>query len=63
MADNPHTTFFDGLFRGYVRCTVEPGAWASEFRVVPTILTDAADAVTLASVIVVDGQPGAFRLT
>jgi alkaline phosphatase D len=63
MADNPHTTFFDGLFRGYVRCTVEPGAWASEFRVVPTILTDAADAFTLASFIVVDGQPGAFRLT
>jgi len=61
-ADNPHTAFFDGFFRGYVRCTVKPGIWTSEFRAVPTILTDAVDAFTLASFAVVDGEPGAVRI-
>jgi alkaline phosphatase D len=63
LADNPHTKFFDGLFRGYVRCTVRPDVWTSEFRAVPTILADDVDAFTLASFAVIDGQPGAVRVS
>ena len=60
--DNPHTKFFDGLFRGYVRCTVRPEAWTTDFRAVPTILTDDVSAFTLASFVVIDGHPGAVRI-
>jgi alkaline phosphatase D len=59
LPDNPHTLFFDGLFRGYVRCEVTPSSWRSDFRAVPTILTADVDAFTLASFAVVDGVPGA----
>jgi alkaline phosphatase D len=62
LGDNPHTRFFDGLFRGYVRCTVTPTSWVSDFRAVPTILTDDVDAFTLASFAVADGVPGAVPL-
>ena len=62
LGDNPHTKFFDGLFRGYVRCTVTPQAWLTEFRAVPSILTADVDAFTLAAFVVVDGQPTAHRL-
>jgi alkaline phosphatase D len=60
LADNPHTQFFDGLFRGYVRCTVTPDTWLTDFRVVPTILHEGAEAFTLASFAVLNGQPGAI---
>jgi alkaline phosphatase D len=59
LRDNPHTVFFDGLFRGYVRCTVTPDIWTSDFRVVPTILDEGVDAFTLASFVVLNGVPGA----
>ena len=62
LADNPHTRFFDGLYRGYVRCTVRPEAWTSDFRTVPTVLVEDVDAFTLASFGVIDGHPGAVRL-
>ena len=62
LRDNPHTKFFDGLFRGYVRCSVRPEAWTSEFRAVPTILAEEVDAFTLAAFAVFDGHPGAVRL-
>lgn len=61
QGDNPHTRFFDGRYRGYVRCTVTPGAWLSDFRAVPSILTADVDAFTLASFVVVNGQPVALR--
>ncbi len=60
LPDNPHTLFFDGLFRGYVRCTVDRATWRSDFRAVPTIATDDVEAFTLASFVVQDGVPGAF---
>jgi alkaline phosphatase D len=59
LPDNPHTRFFDGLYRGYVRCTVTEDAWLADFRAVPTILDENAAAFTLASFTVRDGQPGA----
>jgi alkaline phosphatase D len=60
LPDNPHTLFFDGLFRGYVRCTVDQATWRSDFRAVPTIATDDVEAFTLASFVVQDGVPGAI---
>ena len=62
LADNPHTKFFDGRFRGYARCTVTPEAWFTEFRAVPTILTPEVDAFTLSAFAVIDGQPTAHRI-
>jgi alkaline phosphatase D len=59
LPDNPHTLFFDGLFRGYVRCEVTRSVWRADFRAVPTILTADVDAFTLASFAVEDGVPGA----
>ncbi len=61
LRDNPHTKFFDGQYRGYVRCELTPEMWRADFRAVPTILDDQVDAFTLASFIVADGQPGAVR--
>jgi alkaline phosphatase D len=63
LGDNPHTRFFDGLYRGYVRCTVTPEAWTADYRAVPTILAEEVDAFTLASFRVEDGQPGAIQST
>ncbi len=59
LADNPHTKFFDGTFRGYVRCQVSHKFWQSDYRIVNTVLTPNATISTLASFMVEDGQPGA----
>jgi len=61
LPDNPHALFFDGFFRGYVRCTVTPGRWLTEFRTVPTILVEDVPAFTLAAFTVADGQLGAMQ--
>ena len=61
--DNPHTRFFDGLYRGYVRCTVTPERWRSDYRAVPTVLEPTSPAFTLASFEVADGVPGAVPLS
>jgi len=61
--DNPHTKFFDGQYRGYVRCEVTRERWRSDYRAVTTVLSPAAPAFTLASFEVRDGQPGAVPLT
>jgi alkaline phosphatase D len=34
--ENPHVKFYNGQ-RGYVRCSVTPGRWTSDFRVVPYV--------------------------
>ena len=57
---NAHLKFFDGIFHGYVRCTVTPELWQSDYRVVDTVLTPASPAHTLASFVVEDGSPGAL---
>lgn len=60
VPESPHTRLFDGRYRGHVRCTVTPHYWRTDYRAVPTVFTDAADAFTLASFVVLDGQPGAI---
>jgi alkaline phosphatase D len=57
---NAHLKFFDGHFRGYVRCTVKPGLWLSDYRVVDTVTEPSSPVHTLASFVVEDGSPGAL---
>jgi alkaline phosphatase D len=52
--NNPHVVFQNNN-RGYVRCTVTPDAWTSEFRVVSTVRSPQAEASTLAAVTVENG--------
>jgi alkaline phosphatase D len=61
LPGNPHTKFFDGAFRGYVRCNLNGDRWQSDYRVVSTILEPDAPISTLASFVVENGQPGAQR--
>ncbi|MBD2775835.1 alkaline phosphatase D family protein [Iningainema tapete] len=63
LRDNPHTKFFDGAFRGYVRCNINNERWQSDYRVVSTIREPNASISTLASFVVQNGQPGAQRLS
>lgn len=58
LPDNPHAAFFDGAFRGYVRCDVDRSRWRSTFRVVDTVLAPGAATRSLASFVVEDGRPG-----
>ncbi len=62
LPDNPHTKFFDGAFRGYVRCNLTRDRWQSDYRVVSTILDPNASISTSASFVVENGQPGAQRV-
>jgi alkaline phosphatase D len=56
---NPQVKFFDGSRRGYVRCSVTPQQWRSDYRVVASAADTAAPATTLTSWVVADGTPGA----
>ncbi|MEM1255411.1 MAG: alkaline phosphatase D family protein [Cyanobacteria bacterium P01_H01_bin.21] len=56
---NPHTKFFDGLNRGYVRCTLTPNTWKTDYRTVDTIESPTSGVQTLASFVVENGRPGA----
>ncbi|MBD1927496.1 alkaline phosphatase [Trichocoleus sp. FACHB-90] len=62
LPENPHTKFFDGQYRGYVRCNLTRNAWQTDFRVVSTILDPNASISTLASFVVENGRPGAMRV-
>ena len=59
---NPHIVFRNNN-RGYVRCTVTPEAWTSEYRTVPTVMQRGVPASTLAAFTVEDGRPGGRRTT
>jgi alkaline phosphatase D len=56
---NPHVKFFDGSMRGYVRCTITPDQWRTDFRVVPSPTDPVAPATTLSSWVVENGRTGA----
>ena len=57
MADNPCLKFFNQQ-RGYVRCTVTPKEWRSDYVVVDSVTKPGAPAVTRASFVVESGTPG-----
>jgi alkaline phosphatase D len=57
--NNPHLRFTDN-HHGYVRCTVSPNLWRSDYRVVPSVIqVDDGGISTLASFVVEQGQAGA----
>jgi alkaline phosphatase D len=58
MLENPHIKFQNSR-RGYVKCTVTPKLWQSDFRTVPFVSKPGAEISTRASFIVEAGHPGA----
>ena len=44
--------------RGYVRCTVTPGSWRSDYVVVEDVTKPGAPALNRASFVVEAGRPG-----
>ncbi|TFI55123.1 alkaline phosphatase [Mastigocladus laminosus UU774] len=62
LSDNPHTKFFDGAYRGYVRCNLTRDRWQSDYRIVSTITEENASVSTLASFVVENGKPGAQKI-
>ena len=70
LVDNPHTKYFDGSYRGYVRCDVDRQQWTTIFKGVPTEPANGsvppqaepeAPATTMATFVVENGQPGAVQ--
>jgi alkaline phosphatase D len=55
---NPHILFRNNN-RGYVRCTLTPDRWTSEFRTVTTVLQPDSPASTLATFAIENGRAGA----
>jgi len=61
-ANNPHLRFSDN-HHGYVRCTVTPELWRSDYRVVPSVVqADDGGVSTLASFVVEQGKAGAEKI-
>jgi alkaline phosphatase D len=54
LTDNPHTKFFDGAYRGYVRCQLTRELWQSDFRAVSSILDENATIETRCEKSVID---------
>ena len=59
---NPHILFFEGRKHGWVRATVTPDLWQSDYRAVESVLDPQAPASTIASWVVEAGVPGARRV-
>jgi alkaline phosphatase D len=55
---NPHVLFRSNL-RGYVRCTVTPDLWTSEYRKVDTVTKPEAVTSTMATFVTENGRAGA----
>jgi alkaline phosphatase D len=57
LSDNACVRFYNAQ-RGYVRCTVTPKTWKSDYQVVENVTTPGAPIVTRASFVVETGHPG-----
>ncbi|WP_427156963.1 alkaline phosphatase D family protein [Aliinostoc sp. HNIBRCY26] len=57
LPDNPHIKFYNGQ-RGYVRCTVTPTSWRSDYLVVSGVTTPFGTISNRASFVVDNGIPG-----
>ncbi|MGJ5813404.1 alkaline phosphatase D family protein [Paludibaculum fermentans] len=55
LAENPHLRFFNAQ-RGYVKCTVTPKEWQTEYRVMPFVTKPGAPISTRAKFVVEDGR-------
>ncbi len=60
LAQNPQLKFFNAN-RGYVRCTLTPSSFTSDFRIVPYVSRPDAPIETRASFVVENGQAGAQK--
>ncbi|HEX4951319.1 MAG TPA: alkaline phosphatase D family protein [Blastocatellia bacterium] len=60
LSENPHIKFFNAQ-RGYVRCTLTPQQWQTDYRVVELVTKPDARVSTRASFMVENGKPGAKR--
>jgi len=60
LSENPHIKFFNGQ-RGYVRCSLTPERWQTDYRVIASVSQPDATVSTLASFIVENSRPGARR--
>ncbi len=60
MAANPCVKFFNKQ-RGYVRCTITPDAWKSDYVEVSDVTRPGGDVLTRASFVVEAGAPGAKK--
>ena len=58
LSDNPGVRYFNAQ-RGYVRCSITPGEWRSDYRGVDDVTRPGAPAVTRASFVVEAGTSGA----
>jgi alkaline phosphatase D len=58
LAQNPCVRFHNRQ-RGYVRCTITPNAWRSDYQIVPDVLRPGGAVHTRASFVVEAGRPGA----
>jgi alkaline phosphatase D len=61
LSENPHIKFFNGQ-RGYVRCSLTPERWQTDFRVLASVSQPDAEISTRASFVVANGRPGAERI-
>ncbi|MBE2315686.1 alkaline phosphatase D family protein [Solirubrobacter sp. CPCC 204708] len=59
---NPHVKFYEGGYRGYVKCEVDRDRWETTLRIVTAPNNAASPAYTLAAFDVAAGTPGARRL-
>lgn len=57
LEENPHLEFFNNQ-RGYVRCTLTPEVWRTDYRVVPYVSQPGSRIFTRASFVVESGNPG-----
>ena len=61
LSDNPFVRLHNGQ-RGYVRCTITPRVWRSDYQVVEQVTEPGAIALTKASFVVEEGKRGAVRM-
>jgi alkaline phosphatase D len=60
LETNPHIRFYNGR-RGYVRCTVTPSAWTTDYRVLPYVTRIGAPIETRATFRVQAGRSGVVQ--
>jgi alkaline phosphatase D len=61
LPDNPHIKFYNNQ-RGYVRCTVTPTTWQTDYPVLDKVIEPDGKISNRASFIVQDGRPGILPL-
>jgi len=61
LSENPHIKFYNGQ-RGYVRCSIQPDRWQTDYRVLASVSKPDEPISTRASFVVENGKAGARRV-